>query len=429
MRILIISELYPPHGKGAQIATKRLAESLASEHAVYVITNKFNDEKEYDIINKVTILRKPLFPNNIYMLGYNSYINLFASKIADAISDEIRTIDPDVAYVADLWFNIIPLLKGKYGLPVISHVWSYAPICYYVSTAKYYNYSTICSECKLNLCILHNNLNKDNLKATKGIIKVVFTPVEMLYAPWKISTMLKSLAYADAIVFPSDYAAEHFMRFIPSDMYFKIHDKTWIIPPILKDQGYIPYEGPNDVFSLIYMGGLDISKGYLNLIKVAMYIKEKDIENIQIFMAPTYSYEFMEFIKKHNLDYIVHPLPWLEYNQLVNLFKRIDALIAPSLWPETFLQVAVEANLTGSVAIVPYVGAPKDYIIEGVNGFFINSFNPLAITKKLIMISKIPKEVLLERGIYARQLALKLYNPENVINSYIKLLNTVVNQE
>jgi glycosyltransferase involved in cell wall biosynthesis len=169
------------------------------------------------------------------------------------------------------------------------------------------------------------------------------------------------------------------------------------------------------------MGGSDVSKGYLNLLRAMPYVVKRN-PKIRLFMVMTYNDQLIsKFIRKYKLEDNIFPLPWLNESEMPELFKKIDMLIAPSVWPETFLQVVVEANLRGRAAIVPQIGAAREYTINGVNGFLVNSFSINSLARKILEISKLPKEMIISMGDNARKLALNKFNSERVIRSYINL--------
>ena len=432
MQITFLSELYPPHGRGAQIAIKRLAEKLASVGiSVDVITNKFNDEKEEECLNNLCIHRRKLFPKKLHLVNYETFLNLHSENIIREIINDGIIGDilhgSTVIHVADLWFSAIPVLKKLLDVPVVASINSYAHVCYYVSTAKYYNYKAVCSECKLQRCILRNNLS--GFKNYERLLRVFATPLEVLYARSKISRYIYSLTYADAIIAPSKYSKMHTLRFIPSKHISKLRNKIVVIPPVIPDNiQQVPYENRNENFSLIYMGGSDISKGYLNLLEAIPYVVKRN-PKIRLFMTMTYNDQLIsKFIRKYKLENNIVPLPWLNDNEMSDLFKKIDMLIAPSVWPETFLQVVVEANLRGRAAIVPLIGAAREYTINGVNGFLVNSFSVSSLARKILEISSLPKEKIISMGLNARKLALNNFNSRKVISSYINLYTELSNK-
>jgi glycosyltransferase involved in cell wall biosynthesis len=66
---------------------------------------------------------------------------------------------------------------------------------------------------------------------------------------------------------------------------------------------------------------------------------------------------------------------WIERNELEKILASCDLLVVPSLWPEPFGLVGPEAGQFGVPVAAFDVGAIRDWLSEGVNGF-LASGNP-----------------------------------------------------
>jgi glycosyltransferase involved in cell wall biosynthesis len=71
---------------------------------------------------------------------------------------------------------------------------------------------------------------------------------------------------------------------------------------------------------------------------------------------------------------------WLEREQLCALIDRSDLLAVPSLWPEPFGLVGVEAGLRGVPAVAFDAGGISSWLKDGVNGRLVRSRPPAAQT-------------------------------------------------
>jgi len=69
---------------------------------------------------------------------------------------------------------------------------------------------------------------------------------------------------------------------------------------------------------------------------------------------------------------------WLERERLCALIDRSDLLAMPSLWPEPFGQVGVEAGLRGLPAVAFDGGGIAEWLEDGVNGRLVRSRPPTA---------------------------------------------------
>lgn len=69
---------------------------------------------------------------------------------------------------------------------------------------------------------------------------------------------------------------------------------------------------------------------------------------------------------------------WLDAQHLAQLFRTSDVLVVPSLWPEPFGSVGVEAATYGVPAIAFPVGGIREWLIDGVNGCLASAGSPTA---------------------------------------------------
>jgi glycosyltransferase involved in cell wall biosynthesis len=60
---------------------------------------------------------------------------------------------------------------------------------------------------------------------------------------------------------------------------------------------------------------------------------------------------------------------WIDHAGVNDLFRRSDLLVVPSLWPEPFGLVGLEAGRFGVPAAAFAVGGIPDWLQSGVNGF------------------------------------------------------------
>jgi glycosyltransferase involved in cell wall biosynthesis len=64
---------------------------------------------------------------------------------------------------------------------------------------------------------------------------------------------------------------------------------------------------------------------------------------------------------------------WLKKDSVGKLLKKADLLVIPSLWPEPFGMVGLEAGRLGIPSVAFDVGGISDWLKDGVNGHLISS--------------------------------------------------------
>src|SRR3989339_1156108 len=69
MKILFVLENYVPHIGGVELVFKTLAENLAKEHDISIITHKLKNTKKFEEINGVKIYRVSCLQNR-YLFSF-----------------------------------------------------------------------------------------------------------------------------------------------------------------------------------------------------------------------------------------------------------------------------------------------------------------------------------------------------------------------
>ena len=85
------------------------------------------------------------------------------------------------------------------------------------------------------------------------------------------------------------------------------------------------------------------------------------------------------------------PVPQAEVGAL---YAGLDVLLAPSRWPESFGLVAREAERFGLWIIAPVIGAMGDGVVDGVNGFKINTADRSSLDEILARLNAEPERFL-----------------------------------
>ena len=77
---------------------------------------------------------------------------------------------------------------------------------------------------------------------------------------------------------------------------------------------------------------------------------------------------------------VMGPVP---QDEIASLYARLDILVAPSLWPESFGLVTREAMACGVWVIASSLGAIAEDVREGINGFVVDVRDPQHLARIL----------------------------------------------
>ncbi len=114
-------------------------------------------------------------------------------------------------------------------------------------------------------------------------------------------------------------------------------------------------------------------------------------------------------------------------NDMALAYKISDIIISPSIEPEAFGRVAVEAQSMQKIVIASNIGGSNETVIDEKTGYLFDSGNPKALSEKILRILNLDDTSLKIIGIEGRKNIIKKFNVEKMCFStyseYKKLIN------
>lgn len=403
MKILFLSELFYPHGGGAELATHLYAKLLSKEgFDVAVVTNKFNGETDTSKRQNLVIYRLPLFK------GEESTKYSILRKLDVLFSSFMKKqiITADVIYVPRFWYSAVPLAK-LYRKPVVVHLHDYIPVCPLSNLYNAFSGKT-CSGSNM-LCLGRCIYAWEKMRGRKS-----FETISSVLLNSTLATLWrKSIKLCDAIICVSDKHREIVMK-ADASLKTKIHT---IYNP-LPNMSYEDFEG--DDFG--YFGGPNYLKGFHVLYKAVKRIIHDD-NRIKVH-ATNFSNSFSSFAETiRGSGFKLYGR--LEEKQFSKLYRQIRCVIVPSIWQETFSYTVVEALLGGRLVIASEIGAIPE-VASGCDSVFLFSpgcFEELA--EKLLSIKAMNRETIVELGIRSRRNIKRKFRDKKTIGEFVRLLTII----
>ncbi len=167
---------------------------------------------------------------------------------------------------------------------------------------------------------------------------------------------------------------------------------------------------------LLYMGRLSNEKGIVYLIN-AMKKVLKYFPNIKLNVVGAGDEEdkLRDLVNKFNLRNNIYFIGELSHNKILEYYKKSAVVLIPSICPDSYPTVTMEAMSVGRPIIASRLGGLPEQIEEGKTGFLVPPRNPEAIAEKIIYLLKRPK-LMQKMGLEGRKKAEKEFN----INDYTK---------
>jgi len=318
MKVLIIARFFYPPAGGAELSLLTLAEELTNKHSVFALCYGENE-------NRVVYKQISIHYKNLVIKRRESYLRSIFNTIRwrKTITQEVKTIKPDLILTQLVLSPMAVKVAKKFGIPTILSLHSYEPFCF-ISFVNGINCDKKCFKC---------------FKTTKEKLKHLFFRKELKHYEY-------SLKKANLVI-----ANGKFMRDICSEWYGV---NSVIIPPFIRLADYI-CENKKSTEYITFISP-SIIKGANIFLKLATVLKDRKF----LVVSGLTDYEF-----KGRFE----PLPnvkWIPKTEnMRKVYEKTRVLIVPSICPEPFGRVCVEAMSNGIPCIVSKRGGLPEVVGEG----------------------------------------------------------------
>lgn len=403
MKILLLSELYPPYYKGGhEIRFSVLGDALSKRgHEVLVLTSIYGVNAKqvngniYRLLHYLDIgntkgLRKRYGQIKMALLAR---VNYFIAK------QTIEDLKPDIVYAGRLsQISIYPLKAiKKLGLPTVHHFGNY-------------DFQEL-----VNLCILEPN----PLKRFYRRVIYGFHTLDKLDLRYMItvSEAVKK-TYVESGIPEKNISAIH-ARGVPPELIAK---KT--------ELSIAPETGP---IRLLYVGRIAREKGVHVAIEAVKYLVDDLTVNdatLDIIGEGDEGYieSLCKLIEDLKMTSYVRFRKTIPHEDIFQEYRRYHILLFPSIWEEPFSGVLIEAMSQGLPIVATNSGGTPELIIDGWNGFLVPPGDSKKMAEAVYNLVQNPAiaEKMARNGI---DLISKKYNIEQITDRIERYLMDVVSKE
>jgi glycosyltransferase involved in cell wall biosynthesis len=400
MNILFMSEVFFPHGSGAEYATYLYANLLKGEGVnVAVITNRFEGEAAFSEDGLLRIYRLSLF-KNAGSLKYSvlKRLDLLASSFLNKMLGWA-----DVVYFPRFWFPAIALAKA-HGKPVVVHMHDYISVCS-LSSLFDETKSAICPKtrrfCSPKCVYSFERAHSRNL--VKTFSSVFLNTTVGSYIP-KLSRL------ADAVICVSTRQKE---LLVERERAFQ--NKSYVVYNPFPDYSNLEVKGQ----SFGYFGGPDPLKGFNVLYYAASKINKRRSKSLDIQCTKfnTTNLKFAGEIRK--LGFRLHKR--LEIPDLENLYMQLKSVLVPSIWNEPWPYTIVEALLRRRFVVASRIGGMPEQV-EGCKGaILVEPGDSKMLAEAIEYVMDLSKEEVVDLGSQNREVFLSRFNNYSSVRKFINL--------
>jgi len=375
MRILLLSNLYPPHVLGgAEILARDYVINLEElGHEVVVLTSSYGlpaAQQDGNIWRTLHYAPAAHFdPNrrlwrqiNLLPDYYQSFHNAANVKELQRV---ITATKPDVLYVWEITgIGLNSMLKAlnAVNLPVVFHLGNYW---------LHYTLSPQTEQTRLQTRWLKKMLIGRVPSLTYTSLIAVSQSVKQEYAGAGCDAERIEVIYngIDA-------------RFLntPRNEDENSHDTT---EPKVKD------------IQLIYVGRLHMEKGVMMILQALdILVKEQNRYHFHLNIFgdgdEVYIRELEAFVQQKRLVQCVTFHGKVPQDELIKHYDRSDIMLVPSIWKEPFGLVVAEAMARGLPIIASNLGGPSEIVTHDVDGLLIEPGKVQALVAAILQLSADP---------------------------------------
>ncbi|MDP2709038.1 MAG: glycosyltransferase, partial [bacterium] len=402
MKILQINKFYYLKGGTERhiFSLSRLLCRAGHEVIPFAMADKSNDATIYSRYFSQPVGLDKFNLKNIFKLFYNR-------EAAEKLEKLIKTERPDIAHLHNishqLSSSVIDVLK-KYHIPIVQTLHDYKLVC---PNYKLFSGGEVCYKCrggKYYNCLLNKCVKNSYLKSLLATLEAYYCRQNGVYK--KI----------DLFIAPSRFMKDVCVNFGIAGNKIKTlnHFKGVSTPVLTRETSSEPY--------LLYYGRLAEEKGVLVLVR-AMILTEEKIKLKIVGAGPDFG-KIKNLIKELKLAERIEMSGPKFGEELNNYIVNSRAVVVPSIWPENFPYVVLEAESLGKPVIASAIGGLKEMVADGENGFLFEAGKVKSLALAIDKLSRADREKLGRQALASSD----QYELKNYFSEIMKIYQTLIDK-
>jgi glycogen synthase len=155
--------------------------------------------------------------------------------------------------------------------------------------------------------------------------------------------------------------------------------------------------GPdNQNLNLLYAGRLVAEKGVDTAIKaLEKLVLDQDLQSIRLSVAGSDSTNYENYLRdqvaQSGLNDYVSFLGHVSAEEMPKLLQKFDVILVPSTWPEPFSRMVLEGMISGLVVVATPTGGTPEILTDGENGLLFAPGDAEALAQKIASLAADPE--------------------------------------
>lgn len=441
MRILVLSNLYPPYSNvEPELSCRNIANALRKRgHKITVLTGSCDS-------TDAMLSEKNIYRNLVYRRKYRKRMSL-KETILREIKDNrvlkklIKKLKPDIIYVFETEGLTKSLLVSlnNFRMPVVYDI-SGTQLLFDGPDDNWLNYWQSNPKNRLMLFVKLKFLGLITKKLLKKLCNRIFSIdlhslnlkylyfisnyIKLKYIEANFLFMKVPIKYKDLQEKLLHIRYYNFIKYRPLPVIYRGID-TKLFLQGAEFKGAIKEIGSKTrPIRLLYVGNLIESKGLNILVQVVSVLLKKNykliLSIVKIGGDENYADNLDKLIKKQNLPIIF--LKCSTYKDLPEIYAKHDIFISPVIEAEIFDLFTVKAMASGLAVVSSDVGGIREYIKDGENCLVFEPGNTADLVSKIEILIKNPdlKRKIEENGVKLARENFDIEKSVSKIENYLK---------
>jgi len=300
-----------------------------------------------------------------------TYASFSRFSVPKRFRTEVDAFSPDVVFLGDSYFLKPFLIHAFADYPVVARFYTYEVFCprYY----KLYRDGRTCdthylrSPLRCMRCAMQEMRNPI-LRWRHDVWSHEFI-ASLAFLPRYHKRVLSSVQRCDAIIVYNN---------MTRDLFLPYNSSVYVVPGGVDIERFLYSEPPRktarDAKYILMTGRVGDERKGIRVLHDAAGILRKERDDFKVWITH-------DDVTAN--DGVIEAVGWHSHHKLAQLYSRADICVVPSLWPEPFGMVAVEAMASGRPVVASRIGGLADSVVDGETGFLIPPGEPAALADKL----------------------------------------------
>jgi len=398
---------------GAQESTLEFLDLLRSRVRLKVLTCKEGDAKFLNALGAMGIetYRVPCRRSS----GYPILVIEQAQKLVEWA---------DVVWITDVEYSVAPRIKRIRNVPVVAHIRSYALICPWWGALYGFREPCLekCSAWRITRCKQGINLKFAKIGLLGNTRAKFYWLLDFVKGPldfFRWSELMNGVVESiDGFIAVSKAVWDihvHHLSGLSSKPFSIVYNPVTAPLRYVKPDPHEPYDN-----YILYASGSNPDKGPHLLLKSWATIS-KEFRDLKLYLIGCKGSWVERLAEMMSLNSVVL-LGKLPSDELYRLMYKARAVVMPSIWPEPFGRIPVEANRLGVPAVVSSAGGLSETIVNGVTGCVFKAGDANDLAEKVVKV--------LERDFNREEVirhSYEMINPQREVERLVEFFESVVN--